>query len=113
MRAVLLILTTFMIFGCSTTRIIYKPFIPNIICPEAVVPVYEKLNIDNTHEQNMLILADNCEKAIRYIQELKLRIECFEKTVDKFSKEEAMKEMKDTEELITEYRKLGEKENED
>ena len=107
MRVILMIVASLMIFGCSTTRIIYKPFIPNIICPEAVVPVYEELRIDNTHEQNMLVLADNCEKAIRYIQELKLRIECYEKTVDKFSKEEAMKEMKDTEELIVEYRKLG------
>lgn len=108
MRAILMILTAFMIFGCSTTRIIYKPFIPNITCPEAVIPVYEELSIDNTLEQNMLIIADNLEKSIRYIQELKLRIECFEKTIDKFSKEEAMKEMKDTEERVIEYKAIFE-----
>lgn len=104
MRAILLILTTFIIFGCSTTRIIYKPFIPNITCPEAVVPVYEELSTDNTLEENMLVVADNLEKAVRYIQELKVRIECFEKTIDKFSKEEAMKDMEKTIERVTEYR---------
>ena len=83
----LILIMMFSVVSC-TTKIIRKPFVPKITCPVVEKPVYEKFELDDNDSEILKKLQKNLEKSIKYIEQLKTRLECYEKTLDKYKDEE-------------------------
>lgn len=105
----LIFMCMFLMLSCASTEIIKVPFIPKIVCPGVEVPIYEEFTEFDDEEEMLIIAANNLEKAVKYIQQLKIRIECFEKNIDKFNKneiEEANREILEADKSKNKYIKI-------
>jgi hypothetical protein len=88
MKKIILIILLMSVISCKTIErtIIYKLDVPEFVCPERIIPMWDLYSIDKTEEENLLVEGNNIAMTKRLIDNLENIIECYKRNFETIKK---------------------------